>query len=263
MATYNKRGFKAPKEKEEKDPTLEGGFIEDVNVEEKDSATAGVFNTLDDTANKTEAWVEKNQKMIFGVVGAIALVAIGYLGYQRFVAGPKEDDATEAMFLAQQNFQKAVDGVKPDSLFVLALKGSEGQYGFVDIADKYSGTDAGNLANYYAGVAYLNTGKYTEAITYLDKFKSKDVVLSAMAIGLKGDAFSQKNQPKEALEYYEKAAAANTNDFTTPMYLLKAGKTALALNQKETALKYFQDIKDNYESSPEASQVDGLIGLAQ
>jgi hypothetical protein len=46
--------------------------------------------------------------------------------------------------------------------------------------DEYSGTDAGNLANYYAGIAYLNTGKYTEAIDYLSKFKSDDIVLSAL-----------------------------------------------------------------------------------
>ncbi|RZJ69559.1 tetratricopeptide repeat protein [Flavobacterium sp.] len=263
MATYNKRGFKAPKEKEEKDPAQEGGYIEDVNVDDKDSTTAGVFNTLDETANKTEAWVEKNQKAIFGVVGAIAVVAIGWLCYQKFVADPKQEDGAEALYVAQQNFQKAVDGVKPDSLFVLALKGSEGQYGFVDIADKFSGTDAGNLANYYAGVSYLNTGKYNEAIQHLEKFKSDDAVLSVMAIGLQGDAFSQKNQPKEALEFYVKAAEKNKNEFTAPLYLLKAGKTALALNQKADALKYFQDIKDNYDASPEAQQVDGLIGLAQ
>jgi hypothetical protein len=36
--------------------------------------------------------------------------------------------------------------------------------------------DAGNLANYYAGMAYLNTGKYNEAIDYLNKFKSDDIV---------------------------------------------------------------------------------------
>jgi hypothetical protein len=44
--------------------------------------------------------------------------------------------------------------------------------------------------------------------------------------------------------------------------LLKAGKTALALG-KEDALKYFTDIKDNYDASPEAASVDVLIGLAQ
>lgn len=61
MATYNKRGYKAPKEKEEK---LDANFIEETpNVDEKDSATAGVFNTLDETASKTEAWVEKIKKL--------------------------------------------------------------------------------------------------------------------------------------------------------------------------------------------------------
>jgi hypothetical protein len=35
------------------------------------------------------------------------------------------------------------------------------------------------LAN-YAGIVYLNTGKFTEAIDYLSKFKSDDIVLSAL-----------------------------------------------------------------------------------
>jgi hypothetical protein len=39
-----------------------------------------------------------------------------------------------------------------DSLYKLSLNGSEGKFGFIKIADEYSGTDAGNLANYYAGL---------------------------------------------------------------------------------------------------------------
>jgi len=257
MATYNKRGYKAPKEKEVTEVT------EDIKVIEKDSTTAGVFSTLDETASKTEDFVAKNQNAIIGVVGAIALVLVGYLAYEKFVAAPKEDEAATEMFQAQQYFQQATDGVASDSLYKLSLKGAEGKFGFVDIADKYSGTDAGNLANYYAGIAYLNTGKYTEAIDYLGKFKSDDVVLSALAKGAIGDAYSQNNQPKEALEYYVKAAESNKNDFTTPRFLLKAGKVALDLKNKEEALKYFTDLKDNFESSPEAASVDVLIGLAQ
>jgi tetratricopeptide (TPR) repeat protein len=257
MATYNKRGYKATKEKEGKEVT------EDIQVLEKNSATAGVFSTLDETASKTEDFVAKNQKIIIGVVGAIAVVLVGYLAYQKFVAAPKEDEAATEMFQAQQYFQQATDGVASDSLYKLSLKGAEGKFGFVDIADKYSGTDAGNLANYYAGIAYLNTGKYTEAIEYLGKFKSDDIVLSALAKGAIGDAYSQNNQPKEALENYVKAVEANKNDFTTPRFLLKAGKTALALGNKEDALKYFTDIKDNFDASPEAASVDVLIGLAQ
>ncbi|MGO4818190.1 tetratricopeptide repeat protein [Flavobacterium sp. W22_SRS_FP1] len=257
MATYSKRGYKAPKERAVDDSA------ENVNVDEKDSTTAGVFSTLDDTASKTEAFVAKNQNFIIGIVGAVALITIGYLAYQKFIAEPKQVEAANEMFVAQQNFQQATDGIASDSLYKLSLNGSEGKFGFIKIADEYSGTDAGNLANYYAGIAFLNTGKYTEAIDYLSKFKSEDIVLGALAKGAIGDAYSQNKQPQEALDNYLKAVAANKNDFTTPRFLLKAGKTALELGKKEDALKYFTDIKENFDASPEAASVDVLIGLAQ
>ena len=258
MATYNKRGYKTPKEKVEKDTPAEN-----ITIDEKDSTTAGVFNSLDQTASKTEEFIAKNQKVIFGVVAVIALVTVGYVLFQKFVAEPKEENAASEMFLAQQNFQKATEGTKSDSLYNLALKGSEGKFGFIDIASKYEGTDAGNLANYYAGMAYLNTGKYDEAISYLEKFKSEDMVLSTLAIGAIGDAHAQKNQPKVALEFYVKASESNKNDFTTPRFLLKAGHTALGLNNKADALKYFTEIKEKYEATPEAANIDALIGLSQ
>ena len=68
MATYNKRGYKTPKEKEVKEVTEEQQVI----IDEKDSTTAGVFSKLDETASKTEDWVAKNQKIIIGLVAGIA-----------------------------------------------------------------------------------------------------------------------------------------------------------------------------------------------
>ncbi|MCW2120203.1 tetratricopeptide repeat protein [Flavobacterium sp. 7A] len=257
MATYNKRGYKTPKEKEVKDA------VEDVIIDGKDSTTAEVFSKLDETASKTEDWVAKNQKIIIGFVGAVALFTVGYLAYQKFIAEPKQDDAANEMFVAQQNFEKATNGIASDSLYKLALNGSEGKFGFIKIADEYSGTDAGNLANYYAGIAYLNTGKFAEAIDYLGKFSSEDMILSALAKGAIGDAHAEKNEQDDALSFYVKAAETNKNDFTTPRFLLKAGKTALALGKKADALKYFTDIKENYENTPEGASVDALIGLAQ
>lgn len=258
MATYNKRGFKSPKPKEIED------IEENVDVDAKDSTTAEVFNTLDVGASKAEEWVVRNQKYIFGIVGAIAVVTVGFLLYQKFVVEPKQLEAADEMFVAQQNFQKAIDATTgQDSLFNLALNGAEGKFGFIKIAEEYSGTDAGNLANYYAGIAYLNIGKNTEAIASLDKFSSDDMILSTLAQGAIGDAFAQKNQLKEALDYYKKAAEMNVNDLTTPRFLLKAGQTAYTLGQKADALKYFTEIKEKYESAPEARNIDGLIGMAQ
>ena len=87
MATYNKRGYK-PKTKVEKEHNIEEG-----------STTAEVFNTLDETASKTEAFVEKNQKFIFIIIGVVAAVVLGYLGYNEFIAKPKQVEAMNDMFM--------------------------------------------------------------------------------------------------------------------------------------------------------------------
>ncbi len=260
MATYNKRGYKAPKPKEDK---IDNEFIDDVPVDTADSTTAEVFNTLDESASRTEDFVAKNQKVILGVVGVLALAAISYMLCAKFVVEPNEIDATKEMYVAQKNFEAATNAPAADSLYNLALNGAEGKLGFVKIAEDFSGTDAGNLANYYAGMAYLNTGKFDQAITYLDKFSSDDVILKALALGGIGDAHAQKNQMKEALDFYQKALAVDANNFTTPRFTLKAGKTALALGNKEEALKHFTAIKEKYESTAEGQGIDALIGLAQ
>jgi len=260
MATYNKRGYKAAKKEGAADDTyLENNAPIDV----KDSTTAEVFNTLDQTASRAEDFVAKNQKIILGVVAAVALAAIGYTLYGRFILEPKEKDAVNEMYMAQKNFEAATNGTSSDSLYNLALNGAEGKLGFVKIAEDFSGTDAGNLANYYAGMAYLNTKKFDQAITYLERFSSSDVTLKALALGGIGDAYAEKNQMKEALDFYVKALAVDNNDFNTPRFSLKAGKTALALGNKEEALKYFKEIKEKYEMSQEAQGIDALIGLSQ
>lgn len=251
MATYKKRGYK-PKTKAERQDAIE-----------EQSKTAEVFNTLDESASKTEQWVIKNQKIIFGVIGLIAVVVLGYLGYSKFIQEPKEIEARNDMFRAQQYFDQAVNGVEKDSLFTLALNGSEGQFGMLDIISNNGSTEAGNLANYYAGMSYLNLKDYQNAVKYLSDFKSDDDILAPLAQGGIGDAFMQLNQPEEALEYYAKAAQLSTNDFTTPKYLFKAGNVALQLGKNNDALKYFERIRDEFANSTEAANVDVFIGRAE
>lgn len=264
MATYNKRGYKSPKEKEEK---LDNNFIEEVTkVDDKDSTTAGVFSKLDEGASKTEAWVEKNQKGIFGFLAVIVLITVGYLMYNKFVAEPKQDDAAEAMFQAQQYFKQATDEndeKKSDSLYNLSLNGGEGKKGFIKLAEDFSGTDAANLANYSAGMASYRVGKYAEAIKFLEKYDGADMITKALSIGTIGDANAELGKNKEALEFYVKASEANVNGMTTPRFLLKAGQIAMVLGQKADALKYFTEVKEKYESSQEAQGIDAMIGMAQ
>ena len=259
MATYNKRGYKAPKPEEAK---VENELEEVVDA--TDSTTAEVFNTLDETASKTEDWVAKNQKVILGVVGAIAIATLGYLLYNRFIVEPKEEKATNEIFQAQQYFQQAVDATeKNDSLYNLALKGGEGKLGFIGIAEQYAGTDAGNLANYHAGMAYLNLGDFKNAITYLEKFKSDDAILKPLALGAIGDALAETNKVDDAIAHYKKAAEASENDFTTPRFLLKAAQLNLAAGKKAEANKLFVEIKEKYETSKEGMNIDAFIAMTE
>ncbi|OAB81483.1 tetratricopeptide repeat protein [Cochleicola gelatinilyticus] len=251
MATYKKRGGK-PRTKVEKESQIE-----------EESTTAEVFNTLDEGASKTEAWVEKNQKFILGFIGIVAVCVLGYLAYEQFIQKPKETEAMNEMFQAQTYFEQALSGTESDSLYTLALNGGEGKYGFVDIADEYSGTKAGNLANYYAGMSYLNSGDYQKAIDYLDDFKSDDAILAPLAKGGIGDAFAQLDQNEEALKYYEEAATMRANEFTAPRFLLKAGVMALKVGNKDKALKHFTEISDEYPTSPEATKAVVYTGEAE
>ncbi|MBT0608544.1 tetratricopeptide repeat protein [Aequorivita echinoideorum] len=251
MATYNKRGGK-PKTKVEKE-----------TVVEENSTTAEVFNTLDEGASKTEAWVEKNQKVILGVIGAVAVCVLGFFAYQEYVQKPKEAEAMNEMFQAQNYWEQALTAEAKDSLYNLSLKGGEGKYGFIEIIENYGGTNAANLAHYYAGMAYLNTNKYQEAIDQLDKFSSDDDILAPLAKGAIGDAFAQLGQNDEALKYYEEAATMRTNDFTTPRFLLKAGIAALAVNNNDKALKHFKTISDDYPKSSEATKAEVYTGRAE
>ncbi|HPE84283.1 MAG TPA: hypothetical protein PLV43_11250, partial [Aequorivita sp.] len=182
MATYNKRGGK-PKNKAEKEKQLE-----------ENSTTAEVFNTLDQGASRTEAWVEKNQKGILGFIIVVAVGVLGYFAYHQYIKGPKETEAMNEMFQAQSYWEQALTAPAKDSLYNLSLQGGEGKYGFIDIIENYGGTNAANLAHYYAGMAYLNTNKYQEAIAQLDKFSSDDDILAPLAKGAIGDAFAQLGQ---------------------------------------------------------------------
>lgn len=259
MATYNKRGYKS-KAKKEKEVIEEP----EVQAEELDSTTAEVFNTLDETANKTEEWFENNQKPILGVVGAIIVAGLAFFAYTKFVSGPKEENASNDMFFAQEYFNQAMNGAEAkDSLLQLSLKGGGGNYGFLNIIEEYNGTKAANIATYSAGMAYLELKNYEKAIEYLDNFSADDVMLAPLAKGNIGDAFSQLGQFEDAMTYYKKAINESDNAFTTPLYLFKAGLLAKEQEDYATALTYFKRIEDEYPDSQQAKTVGAYIAQVE
>jgi len=248
MATYKKRGAKKSQ------------THLDSKVDMPESTTAEVFETLDTSASKAEAVISKYQNLILVVVGVVAAGVLSYLGYDRFVVVPKHQEAVSELNQAQFYFDLAVNSVEGDSLYVRALKGGEGKYGFLDIIENYKGTPAAKLATYSAGMAYLNLKQYDQAIAFLDQFKTDDILLSALSQGAIGDAFAQIDQKDEAFEYYVKAAEVSENLFSTPKYLFKAAMIGAEIGKEKQALSFLKRIEKDYPKAPEAANVAIQIG---
>jgi tetratricopeptide (TPR) repeat protein len=201
--------------------------------------------------SKTEQFIEDNKKVISIVIGAIIVIVGGFILYKRLYLKPLQEEAQSQMFAAEQYFEK-------DS-FRLALKGDGNYLGFQSIIDEYGSTKSGNLAKYYAGVCCLRMKDYNKAIEFLESFKSSDKFLGPIAIGAIGDANMELGKTKEALEYYIKAANKVVNEFTTPIYLMKAGFTYEKLGDNEKALGIYERVEKEYSKTQEGRKAEKYI----
>lgn len=213
------------------------------------------LETIEETLGKSEQFIVENQRIITIVIGVIVLIVLGYFAFNKYYIEPKTEEAYDQMFSAQFYFQN-------DSLDK-ALYGDGNHLGFIDIADDYSMTKPGNLANYYAGISLLKKGKYQEAIDYLESFDAKDNIIRPMAIGAMGDANLELGNKEKAISMYLKAADFNKNDFTAPLFLYRAGESYELIGDYKKALETYQKIKDIYPKSNEARTIEKNIGRAK
>jgi tetratricopeptide (TPR) repeat protein len=223
----------------------------------KDKKNAQVDNLkeVESALTRTEQFLESNSKLIGIVVGSIVVVAVGYLGLNKFYLQPRKTEAQEQMFMAQNYFEK-------DS-FNLALNGDGNNPGFLDIIDDFGSTDAGNLSCYYAGVSYLNMGQFDKAIDYLKKFDTDDLLLGPISVGAQGDAQLELGKTDKALDLYTEAYKMNGNDLTAPIYMLKAGELLESMSKQEEALKIYEVIKQKFPESNEGRSIDKYIARAK
>lgn len=205
--------------------------------------------------SKTETFIDNNKKTLSGVVTALIVLIGSYFAYNSFILAPMEEEAQKEMFMAEKYF--GLDSMK------LAIDGNDQFAGFIEIADKYGSTKAGNLANYYLGMAFLKTGEFQFAIDALNQFDSDDEMLGTLAIGAKGDALLELGETEKAASQYEKAANRRDNEFTTPMFLMKAAKTYELAGDYASALDAYKTIEKEYKSSPEGSSIEKYIARAE
>ena len=209
------------------------------------------FENVEQTLTKTEQFLEKNAKQVGIAIGAVVLVVLAVFAYTTYVVAPNSAEAGKEM-------SKAIKWFETDSMS-LALNGNGDHAGFLDIMDEYSGTPSGNSAHYYAGLAYFSQGSFQDAIEVLDGYSASDVATAAMAKGVIGDAFAELGQMDAAADYYKKASNATDNNFTTPLFLWKAGLALEAQGEANKAVSLYERIANDYPKSRQAAGIKSVI----
>ncbi len=212
--------------------------------------TAGEAQPLAQTGN----FVRENQKSLLFISTAVIALIIIYFAYQKFYLAPREVDASNQMYVAQDFWEK--------KQWDKAINGDAGYPGFAKIVDEYSNTKAANLAFYYLGVAYLNKGEYKKAIDNLTNYRGDDVIVSAQALGNAGDAYVELKDYDKAITYYKKAADKGNNNFISPMYLKKLGLVYEAKKNYKDAADAYQKIKTDFPESNESASIEKYIARA-
>jgi tetratricopeptide (TPR) repeat protein len=204
---------------------------------------------------KTETFINQNKKSLGIIFGALILAVGGYLFYQKVYVANKEKEAQVALFYAEQWFNS--DSLK------LAVNGTTVHAGLEEIADRYSMSPSGNLAKYYLGMAYMRMNDFDKAIETLRGYDAKDEMTGAIVYGAIGDAYMEKKDIDEAINFYDKAASEKPNNFTTPIYLMKSGIAHEAKGDYSGAKTVYEKMKKDYASSTEAQGIDKYIARAE
>ena len=209
--------------------------------------------SMEETLNQSEAFFLKNKFAILGCVAAFVLIVGGFLAYRTLVSQPNEVKASTILAKAQEQFA--------NQNFVVALNGdSANVQGFLAIAKEYSSTDAGNLANLYAGLCYANLDQWQEAVDYLKKFDgADDKMVTPAALGALGNAYAHLNDLDKAVETLKKAAEKADNNTLSPTFLIQAGQILESQDKKAEALKLYKQVKEKYFQSMQYQTIDEYI----
>jgi hypothetical protein len=198
----------------------------------------------------------KYGKIVTIVSVAVIVIVGGYLFYKNFVKAPQEKKAAEAMFKAEEYFRS--DSLK------LALSGDGMNPGFDKIISQYGGTEAGNLAKFYAGSAYLKLGDFNKAVKYLNDFNTDAKQVEARKLKLLADAYAEQGKNSDALSNYKKAAHVFEDDeaSASEALFMAAYFADRVMNDKKQAIDLYKEVKKKYSRTQYGFEADKYLAQA-
>ena len=181
-------------------------------------------------------------------LGAVVVFILGFLSYRQFMWKPENEKSKGSYYVALN----AVQNEKLNTAVADTGKASAQKDPIKKLQSsvkKYDGKIGGEVSKYLLATQYMRKGKFKEALTLLENVSVEDTYVSAMVIGLQADCHSELKDFDRAYSLYQEAALKNENDFTSPMYLYKAGIHAEKLNKSKEAKSCYEKIAVQYPKS--------------
>lgn len=206
-----------------------------------------------DKYTQAVSFFNANRTMILSLVVTLVVVVGVLIGY-RYYSGVQEDKAQNLLASAEQSYAS--------SDFETALNGDEYtlSYGFVRIADEFSGTNAGNLAAYYAAVSNFKLDNYEEALAYIQEYKHPKGIMGVGSVSFHATLLKLNGSLDKAAKKFEEAANWDKNESTTPFNLIKAANIYKELGNTAKVETITSTIIEDYPNSPEATTSRKLLG---
>lgn len=184
-----------------------------------------------------------------GIVLAIGLL-IGYFMY----SAQQEEEARNLMGVAETYYSEGE--------LNKALNGDDDEFtaGFIQIANNYPNTDAGNLANYYAAVVHFEMDNYDSALEFINRFSPPAGILGVAPIAFHAVILMEIEDFESAARKFEQAAEWNENDVTTPENYFFAAEAYLEAGDSQEADQLLSTILEEYPGSQYSTEAQRLKG---
>jgi len=187
----------------------------------------------------------KRFKLYTYIAGGVLALFVLYLGYRQLIWAPSDDKANDGWWTALNYVEK---DSTDQAIKVL-----------VPFVKKYDGHVGGEIGQYLLGTQYMKKGQFQQALNQLEDVSVSDTYMSIMTVGLQGDCLSELKNYEGASSAYVEAADMLDNDFTTPMFLFKAGLHAELSKNYEDATTYFTRIRDDYPDYGNQKTIDKYV----
>ena len=206
--------------------------------------------------------------VIAAAILAVVVVGVVYGGY-RFYIDRKTVQATAALDGAMKVYSARIatapDPSDPSEPFYAneQLRADDAAKKFTDVAQKYSSTNPGKLASYYAALCYEDLERHNQALEELKKVSSgKDRELAAMAQYQTGVIYERSGKYPDAIKVFRDLADHSSVFVPRPLALLELA-SALRQTDPKQAVDVYEKLKKEFPNTAVSDQADrGLQTLA-